>query len=241
MSTINTNDRAVLASFINDCVSYQTNSARLDTLKSEQAELITKNGELRKAIVPVFKALDGIAWAKLKKDIKTAIEEAGIKDVDGLLGVLKTAHEYKIMPTQQNADRLRKAKTWVNWNGVVVPNTYKSVHAPKVEPIAEPNTTATASEPAKTESAPAPKVQPKPSVKGSPAPIASNVSATNEPALSADELWAQLCTQFMQQPISMIVFETIENTHKLPRGTIVAEFAKARNRVLEHVAKNTKG
>ena len=119
--------------FVTDCLAYSGNAVRIAALKEEQAGLVSANGELRKAIVPFFKAHAEDKWAKLGKDIKAAIIAAGVKDVDGLLGVLKTSFEYGILPTEQNADRLRKRETWVSWAGVVVPNTYGKVHKPKEE------------------------------------------------------------------------------------------------------------
>ena len=119
--------------FVSNCLAYSGNAVRIAALKEEQAGLVSTNGELRKAIVPFFKEHKDDKWTKLGKDIKAAIIAAEVKDVDGLLGVLKTSFEYKILPTEQNADRLRKRETWVSWAGVVVPNTYGKVHAPKVE------------------------------------------------------------------------------------------------------------
>jgi hypothetical protein len=119
--------------FVTDCLAYSGNAVRIAALKEEQAGLVSANGELRKVIVPFFKAHKDDKWAKLGKDIKAAIIAAEVKDVDGLLGVLKTSFEYGILPTEQNADRLRKRETWVSWAGVVVPNTYGKVHKPKEE------------------------------------------------------------------------------------------------------------
>jgi hypothetical protein len=134
-----------LESFVNNCIGYSANSVRISALKEEQAGLVAANSELRKSIVPFFKAHASEKWSKLGKEIKAAIVTAGVKDVDGLLGVLKTSFEYKILPTEQNADRLRKRETWVSWAGVVVPNTYGKVHAEKPAPATTaPATTAPA-------------------------------------------------------------------------------------------------
>lgn len=233
--TTNANDKALLVSFVTDCTAYQTNSARLDKLKDEQAELISKNGELRKSIVPVFKSLSAHKWSAIKADIKTAIEEAKISDIDGLLGVLKTAFEYKILPTQANADRLRKAKTWVNWSGIVIPNTYKKVHAekapepaPATEPTAQANVTAPTAQTIPASATPA--VQPKPSVSGAPATVSVNVSA---PDMSPNDLWVQACTQFMNFKLTAIAFESIEKKHGLEAGTILKELVETRRVVTE--------
>ena len=133
--------------FVTDCLAYSGNAVRIAALKEEQAGLISANSDLRKAIVPFFKAHKDDKWTKLGKDIKAAIIAAGVKDVDGLLGVLKTSFEYGILPTEQNADRLRKRETWINWNGVIVPNSYGKVHKPKEEtPKVETPTTPTIEE-----------------------------------------------------------------------------------------------
>lgn len=237
--TTNTADKALLVSFVTDCTAYQTNSARLDKLKDEQAELISKNGELRKAIVPVFKSLSAHKWSAIKADIKTAIEEANIADVNGLLGVLKTAFEYKILPTQANADRLRKAEKWTNWAGIVVPNTYSKVHAEKAPAPATEPTAQVSETPVTVQTAPAsatPAVQPKPAVKGSPEPAVSvNVSA---PDMSPNDLWVQACTQFMNFKLTAVAFETIEKKHGLEAGTLLKELVEARRIVTESTAKN---
>ena len=230
--TINATEKALLVSFVTDCTSYQANSARLDKLKEEQADLISKNGELRKAIVPVFKSLSAHKWSAIKGDIKTAIEEAQIKDAVGLLGVLKTAFEYQILPTQANADRLRKAEKWTNWAGIVVPNTYQKVHAEKEAPAQ------VAEAPVVAQSVPAtatPAVQPKPAVKGSPeSAISVNVSA---PDMSPNDLWVQACTQFMNFKLTAVAFETIEKKYSLEAGTILKELVEARRIVTESTAK----
>ena len=136
--------------FVTDCLAYSSNAIRITALKEEQAGLVSTNGELRKAIVPFFKEHKDDKWTKLGKDIKAAIIAAEVKDVDGLLGVLKTSFEYGILPTEQNADRLRKRETWISWSGVVVPNTYGKVHKPKEE-TPSPQTDAAPTPPAKLE------------------------------------------------------------------------------------------
>lgn len=133
---MNTQDKKELSpveTFVSNCLAYSGNAVRIAALKEEQAGLVSANGELRKAIVPFFKEHKDDKWSSLGKSIKAAIVAAGVKDVDGLLGVLKTSFEYGILPTEQNADRLRKRETWVSWNGAVVPNSYGKVHKPKEE------------------------------------------------------------------------------------------------------------
>jgi hypothetical protein len=54
------------------------------------------------------------------------------------LGVIRTCLEYQILPTDKNADRLRKAKTWtgLNGNGKINPN-WVDPKAPAAPPIVE--------------------------------------------------------------------------------------------------------
>lgn len=176
--------------FVTDCLAYSGNSIRIAALKEEQAGLVSANGELRKKIVPFFKEHKDEKWSSLGKSIKAAVIAAGVKDVDGLLGVLKTSFEYSILPTEQNADRLRKRETWVSWSGMVVPNTYGKVHKPKEEsatvqtdsapiaPIVQTQTTAPAQTPTKV-----PSVKPVTPQKQTETihPLTSNISSSDEP------------------------------------------------------------
>ena len=192
MDTIKQVAADAFAAFIIDCMAYSNNAVRIAQLKEEQAGLVSANGELRKAIVPFFKAHANEKWSKLGKDIKAAIVAAEVKDVDGLLGVLKTSFEYKILPTEQNADRLRKRETWVSWSGMVIPNTYGKVHAPKTEATTAPAApTQTIPEAASAK----PVAAQKATVKGDvPRP---NVSSTDEP-LSPREHCAILLDQLFK-------------------------------------------
>jgi hypothetical protein len=172
--------------FVTDCLAYSGNAVRIAALKEEQAGLVSANGELRKKIVPFFKEHQGDKWSSLGKSIKAAIVAAGVKDVDGLLGVLKTSFEYNILPTEQNADRLRKRESWVSWSGVVVPNTYGKVHKPKEE-TATTQTAPTSTIPEATKAQPqttpkAVSVKPVTTQKTQEAihPLTSNVSSSEE-------------------------------------------------------------
>jgi hypothetical protein len=183
-------DLSPVEAFVTDCLAYSGNSIRIAALKEEQAGLVSANGELRKKIVPFFKEHKDEKWSSLGKSIKAAIVAAGVKDVDGLLGVLKTSFEYSILPTEQNADRLRKRETWVSWSGMVIPNTYGKVHKPKEEsttvqtvsapiaPIVQTQATAPAQTPSK-----APSVKPvtpqKPQETSH--PLTSNASSSDAP------------------------------------------------------------
>lgn len=85
----------------------------------------------RKIVADFVRANHDKQWKTIQKPIKAAIDgiTVGIvKDKVGLLGVVKTCIEYSIMPTTLNADRLRKAKTWVSVDGKNIPNTYGKVH-----------------------------------------------------------------------------------------------------------------
>jgi hypothetical protein len=65
------------------------------------------------------------------------------------LGVLRTCLEYQILPTDKNADRLRKAKVWtgLNGNGKANPN-YKPKEEPKQETTSTPTPAASPTVPA---------------------------------------------------------------------------------------------
>ena len=184
--------------FVTDCLAYSGNAVRIAALKEEQAGLVSANGELRKKIVPFFKEHQGDKWSSLGKSIKAAIIAAGVKDVDGLLGVLKTSFEYNILPTEQNADRLRKRETWVSWSGVVVPNTYGKVHKNNIpeQPMGVPATTQTAptstipeatkAQPQTTPKVPSTKATTPQKTETAIAPLHSNVSSTDAPISSQE-------------------------------------------------------
>jgi len=87
--------------------------------------------ESRKIVADFVRANHDKQWKTIQKPIKAAIDGIAVgivKDKVGLLGVVKTCIEYSIMPTTLNADRLRKAKTWVSVDGKNIPNTYGKVH-----------------------------------------------------------------------------------------------------------------
>jgi hypothetical protein len=99
--------------------------------------------ESRKIVADFVRANHGKDWKKIQKPIKAAIDGIAVglvKDKIGLLGVVKTCIEYSIMPTTLNADRLRKAKTWISVDGKSIPNGYNKVHAekPALAPEAPP-------------------------------------------------------------------------------------------------------
>jgi len=92
--------------------------------------------ESRKIVAEFIRAHQGKEWKKIQEPIKAAIDGIAVgivRDKVGMLGVIKTCIEYSIMPTTLNADRLRKAKTWTDLNGKIIPNGYNKVHAPKPE------------------------------------------------------------------------------------------------------------
>ena len=107
--------------------------------------------ESRKIVADFVRTAHGMEWKKIQKPIKAAIESLAVgivADKNGLLGVIKTCCEYGIMPTTLNADRLRKAKTWTDLNGKIIPNGYGKVHTKSgagqkatATPTATPTTT----------------------------------------------------------------------------------------------------
>jgi hypothetical protein len=70
--------------------------------------------EKRALLYPIVKGLEGDTTETKKAEARIA----------AWLGVLRTCLEYQILPTDKNADRLRKAKVWtgLNGNGKVNPN-----------------------------------------------------------------------------------------------------------------------
>ena len=216
----------VIETFVADCLAYSGNAVRLAALKEEQAGLVSANGELRKRIVPFFKEHKEDKWSTLGKSIKAAIVTAGVKDVDGLLGVLKTSFEYGILPTEQNADRLRKRETWVSWSGVVVPNTYGKVHKNN---IPEQPTGATTTPTVPDSSTTQPQTPPKAvSVKATtpqkqetaPAPLRSNVSSSEAP-ISNTEHFATLWMQMSKNDTFKLEFiDMMCASLEVPRATL---------------------
>lgn len=131
MTTINMNDT------IRAIVAYAEASSVIERATQTRTES-------RKIVAEFVRDAHGKEWKKISKPVKAAIDglTVGIvADKVGLLGVIKTCCEYGIMPTTLNADRLRKAKTWTDLNGKIIPNGYGKVHtksgagqkAPKVE------------------------------------------------------------------------------------------------------------
>lgn len=123
---------------------------------SETIERATQSRfESRKIVADFVRTAHGMEWKKIQKPIKAAVESLAVgivADKNGLLGVIKTCCEYGIMPTTLNADRLRKAKTWTDLNGKVIPNGYGKVHTkegagqkakPTTPPASKPVETAT--------------------------------------------------------------------------------------------------
>lgn len=90
--------------------------------------------EKRAIFFPLVKELE---WPALDEDdyapSDSAIKQANAR-IAAWLGVIRTCLEYQILPTDKNADRLRKAKVWtgLNGNGKVNPN-WVDPNAPKVE------------------------------------------------------------------------------------------------------------
>ncbi len=93
------------------------------------ADLKTKSDDCAHAMLPFLKANAKEDWKILGKAIKEALIALNIPDINGKLGAFKTCFEKQIMPTQVNADRLRKAETWISWTGKTIPNSYTAKHA----------------------------------------------------------------------------------------------------------------
>lgn len=192
----------------------------------------TKREDARKLLEPVIRAHkipvgDNKAWKALQPEFNKAflmlewptdddgkqvelddISETALKQVKAKvaawLGVLRTCLEYQILPTDKNADRLRKAKVWtgLNGNGKMNPN-WVDPNAPKVEPT--PATAPTATAPTARQTQTTTKVA---SVKAATAqksedkvhPLTSNVSSNDAP-LSAREHFKVLFNQMTKNEV----------------------------------------
>jgi hypothetical protein len=107
-------------------------------------------GDLKawKALQPEFtKAFSALEWPKdedgepREMDTLTELELKQWKSrVAAWLGVLRTCLEYQILPTDKNADRLRKAKVWtgLNGNGKTNPNWKPKEEPAKQETVSTP-------------------------------------------------------------------------------------------------------
>ena len=150
MTTSNT----VTSSDFSD-VSVLVDSAFKYVLASEiLAEAKNTADTMRETMLPILRAHQKDEWKVLGKHIKSALSavpKLNEAQVIAWHGVFKTCFEYRILPTQASADRLRKADVWLNWNGNKVPNTYGKVHAPKPEVVAPIVKPLPASEPVKSE------------------------------------------------------------------------------------------
>jgi hypothetical protein len=157
--------------------------------------------ESRKIVADFVRMAHGMEWKTIQKPIKSAIESLAVgivSDKNGLLGVIKTCCEYSIMPTTLNADRLRKAKTWTDLNGKIIPNGYGKVHTKEgagqkakpveldglktdsapIAPIVQTQTTAPAQTPPKVPSVKPVATQKQPETIH---PLTSNVSSSDAP------------------------------------------------------------
>ena len=187
--TTNNTINAEMTALVESAMAFVTASAILDEAK-KTAELA------RETMVPILRAHVKDDWKDLSKAIKTAlssIQGMNSAQVTAWLGVFKTCFEYKILPTQANADRLRKAEVWTNWNGSKVPNTYGKVHAPKVEPV-------------KAEAPKVEPVKPAPTVKGGPS-VAKPV--ITEDAMTPFDVWATYFDRFIEHGVTTHYIQTL--------------------------------
>lgn len=222
---MNTQDNnAVTVSFVDSFQSYAADSKRLGELK-------TRLEDTRKILEPVIrahkipiapKAENNKAWKEkreifypLVKELEwPAIDEDVVQDelfkkhkrqaearIVAWLGVIRTCLEYQILPTDKNADRLRKAKVWVglNGNGKINPNRVDP--APTTAPTTTaPATTAptvtapTANQTQTTTKAPSVSATTPQKAEDKVHPLTSNVSSTDAP-LSAREHFKVLFNQ----------------------------------------------
>lgn len=180
---------AEMTALVESAMAFVTASAILDEAK-KTAELA------RETMVPILRAHVKDDWKVISKAIKAAMTCMGVLNEaqkTAWLGVFKTCFEYKILPTDSNADRLRKRETWINWNGSKIPNTYGKVHAPKVEPV-------------KAEAPKVEPVKPAPTVKGGPSVSKPVIS---EDAMTPFDVWATYFDRFIEHGVTTHYIQTL--------------------------------
>ena len=124
---------AETAEFISQALAYQKSAEVRDTAMALLEDARNSMNGFRKSMVPFMQKHRtedwATGWKKLSPIIKEELSKMEGTDAVGWLGVFKTCFQYKVMPIRSNADRMRKAKSWINWAGVTVQNTYGKVHA----------------------------------------------------------------------------------------------------------------
>lgn len=219
------NNVEVTIGFVESFESYVTDSKAMGELK-------TRLEDARRILEPVIRAHkiqpdDNKAWKEkraifypLVKEMEwPIIDEDVVQDerlkaekrkaearIAAWLGVIRTCLEYQILPTDKNADRLRKARMWTALSGNGKPNpNWVDPNTPKVEakPLESANVQTVAAPinqpltPPTTEASKgAPQTPPKArsispvtpqKTEGKVAPLHSNISGDSEAPISARE------------------------------------------------------
>lgn len=211
----------VTLSFVESFESYASDSKAIGELKNRLEDA-------RKILEPVIRAHkipvdDNKAWKEkrviffpLVQALELPIDDNGNKmDINAIsqterkkmdarvaawLGVIRTCLEYQILPTDKNADRLRKAKIWtgLNGNGKMNPNWVdpkaSKIEAPVIQETtsvqtvpALPVVTETKGEPKTPTKAPSVSAVTPQKTEGKTHPLVSNVSGDSEAPISPRE------------------------------------------------------
>lgn len=186
MTNTNTTLNNEFSTLVESAIAFAMSTAILRDAKST-AELA------RETMVPILRAHAKDSWKTLNKGIKDALtaQKMSTAQVTAWLGVFKTCFEYKILPTDSNSDRLRKADSWINWSGSKVPNTYGKVHAPKPEAV-KAETAAPVVTNVPPQAAPAAKAK---------APVVT--PAKVDDAMSPFEVWGMHFDKFMDHGVNV--------------------------------------
>ena len=179
---------AETAEFISQALAYQKSAEVRDTAMALLEDARNSMNGFRKSMVPFMQKhrTDDWAtgWKKLSPVIKEELSKMEGTDAVGWLGVFKTCFQYKVMPIRSNADRMRKAKSWINWAGVTVQNTYGKVHAKAETPKTNEPPKASAQQST-------PKAEP---------PKTVNVAADD--AMTPFDVWNQYFDRFMEHGVT---------------------------------------
>jgi len=200
-TTIDTNELSATL-FVKNALGYA------DAQKA-MADLKTKSDDCAHAMLPFLKANAKEDWKILGKAIKEALTALSVPDINGKLGAFKTCFEKQIMPTDLNADRLRKAETWISWTGKTVPNSYTAKHVDAKANQPAPNMTKTI-EAVKTaiQSAGAPSAPSAPKASEKKGEIARpNVTASD--TLTTSEYWDTLYGQFVKHGMTAFYIKAL--------------------------------
>ena len=197
---------AETAEFISQALAYQKSAEVRDTAMALLEDARNSMNGFRKSMVPFMQKHRtedwATGWKKLSPIIKEELSKMEGTDAVGWLGVFKTCFQYKVMPIRSNADRMRKAKSWINWAGVTVQNTYGKVHAKAETPKTNepPKAAPKASAQQSTAKVEPPKASAQQSTPKAEPPKTVNVAADD--AMTPFDVWNQYFDRFMEHGVT---------------------------------------